>query len=86
MATTSIQFANHNAQPIFIQVDPWAAVYQLDNGQIIEFVAQSESNEPQFSIDEHGSTRILTIVNFNEFLWSETRAPYIGEIFLGTPA
>lgn len=67
MTTVSIRFENSNAAPIYVQVDPWAGVYLLEQGQEIEIVAESERNTPEFHIDEYDTTRILTILHSDEY-------------------
>jgi hypothetical protein len=85
MTTISIRFANSNNPPVHIQVDPWAGVYTLENGQEIEIVAESDTSSPEFSIQEYGSTRILTLVHSSEYFimrngkrvhWAECQADY----------
>ena len=67
MTTVSIGFRNSNEQPVYLQVDPWAGVYLLNQGDEIEIVAESETASPSFSIEESGSTRILLIANSSEY-------------------
>lgn len=64
MTTVSIVFSNSNDQPFYIQVDPWAGLYVLKQGEKIEIIAETENSSPSFSIDESGSMRILS-------LWSD---------------
>jgi hypothetical protein len=67
MATTSIRFTNSNEQTIYLQVDPWAGLYRLEKGDEIEIVADSGIDPPTFTIDEHRTTRILTILQSTEY-------------------
>jgi hypothetical protein len=67
MTSVTIRFSNSNAPAIYIQVDPWAGVYVLEQGQEIEFLAESEKNTPVFHIDEYDTTRILTILHSDEY-------------------
>ena len=62
-----IKFSNSNENPIFIQVEPWASVYQLRNGDEIEFVADSKGNEQAFTFDEYGDHRFLTLLFSDEY-------------------
>ena len=63
-----IEFSNSNDHSIFLQVDPWACLYELRKGDRIELVAESTSSEPTFSIDEYDrENRILTLWNCDEF-------------------
>lgn len=63
-----IEFSNSREDPIYIQVDPWACVYELRKGERMGFFAEAASSEPEFSIDEYDhKNRILTLWNCNEF-------------------
>ncbi len=44
-----------------MQVDPWAGLYVLKKGEEIEIVAESEKSSPSFTVNENGTTRILTL-------------------------
>ncbi len=61
MSTVSIRFSNSNNEPIYLQVDPWAGWYVLTKGEEIEIVAESEKSSPSFTVNENGTTRILTL-------------------------
>lgn len=87
MSSVTIRFTNSNAPAIYVQVDPWAGVYVLEQGQEIEFLAESEKNTPVFQIDEYGTTRILTILHSDEYFvmrdgkrvhWTEFPANFEG--------
>jgi hypothetical protein len=67
MTAISIRFTNSNAPPIYVQVDPWAGVYTLEQGQEIEILAESEKETPVFQVEEHNDTRILTIFHSAEY-------------------
>ncbi len=81
-----IEFSNSNEDSIFVQVDPWACLYELRQGDRIEIVAESASSEPVFSIDEYDrENRILTLWNCDEFFivldgkrvhWTEFQSNY----------
>jgi len=62
-----IRFSNSNEAVIFVQVDPWAGLYQLRKGDQIEFTADGSDKEMLFEVDEHNDTRILTLVNCDEY-------------------
>jgi hypothetical protein len=62
-----IKFSNSNESAIFVQVDPWAGLYKLGRGEQIEFTANGESEELLFEVDEYNDTRILTLVNCDEY-------------------
>lgn len=63
-----LEFSNSKDKPIFIQVDPWACLYQLRKGERIEFMVNCASDEPTFSIDEYDDeNRIVTLVDCDEF-------------------
>jgi len=87
MTTISIRLLNSNERPVHLQVDPWAGVYTLARGKEIEIVAESETTSPAFQIEEHGDTRILTILHSSEYFvvrngkrvhWTEYQADYTG--------
>jgi hypothetical protein len=87
MTTISIRFANSNDPPVHVQVDPWAGVYTLEKGNAIEIVAESETTSPEFSIEEYGNTRILTLLHSSEYFivrngkrvhWTECQSDYKG--------
>lgn len=61
MTTISIRFSNSNNEPIYLQVDPWAGFYVLKKGEEIEIVAESKKGSPSFTVNENGTTRILTL-------------------------
>lgn len=67
MTTITIRFRNSNEEPIYLQVDPWAAVYMLKNGEEIQIAAESESGEPSFFIEEYNDTRILVIEDSTDY-------------------
>jgi len=67
MLRFTIRFSNSNDLPIHVQVDPWAGVYTLAKGRMVELVALSEETSAAFDIEEYGSTRILTILNSSEY-------------------
>jgi hypothetical protein len=68
MTSVTIRFINRHAAPLHIQVDPWAGFYVLEQGQEIEFLAESEKNTPIFEIsEEEGNERILTIFHSDEY-------------------
>lgn len=69
MNTVSIVFSNQDDDdcPMYLQVDPWAALYVLKKGEKIEIVAESESNDSSFHVQEFGRTTILSIANSSEF-------------------
>jgi len=88
MTTVSIVFSNSNEQPIYVQVDPWAGLYLLKNGEEIEIIAESETTSPSFSIAESGTTRILSIfdssgyyvvLNGHRIHWTEYQANFEGK-------
>jgi hypothetical protein len=63
MTTVSLSFANEDDAPMFIQVDPWAGIYRLAKNESIEFVAESETNEPRFGVLRGSSVPYLTILD-----------------------
>ena len=67
MATVTIRITNSEPLPLIVQVDPWAGVYRLAQGETIEFVAESETNQPEFHIEDSGRSRILTILHSDEY-------------------
>ncbi|MBL9090514.1 MAG: hypothetical protein JNL96_04785 [Planctomycetaceae bacterium] len=67
MTTVSIHYENSNDEPMEIQVDPWAGLYRLAKGESIEFVAQSQTESPKFTVEERGNLRIITFVHSSEF-------------------
>ena len=63
-----LEFSNSKDKPIFIQVEPWACLYQLRKGERIEFAMNCVSDQPSFSIDEYDDdNRIVTLVDCDEF-------------------
>ena len=62
-----IKLSNSNENPIFIQVEPWANLYQLNKGDEIEIIADSKGNEQLFTLDEHGDERFLTLLFSDEY-------------------
>ena len=64
----SIEFSNSQEKTIFIQVDPWACLYQINKDESIEFAVEFTSEEKSFCIDEYNAdNRILTLWNCDEF-------------------
>jgi hypothetical protein len=63
-----IQFSNSTERAVFLQVDPWACLYRLQQGDCIELAMDCSGEEPSFSFDEHDSeNRILTLWNCDDF-------------------
>ncbi|MFN9961338.1 MAG: hypothetical protein ACK55I_50335, partial [bacterium] len=62
-----IKFTNSNDTPIFVQVDPWAGLYELRKGEEIEITADNKGKELLFDIEEYNETRILTLWNCDEY-------------------
>jgi hypothetical protein len=67
MMTVSIRISNSNDLPFYLQVDPWADLYTVKKGQSIEIQADSDTNEPAFSLQEYQDTRILTLCHSSEY-------------------
>jgi hypothetical protein len=66
--TVSITFHNTNKSPLYIQVDPWAGIYQLKQGERIEFLAESKSGAAaRFEVHEDGNARYLMIYDSSEY-------------------
>ena len=61
-----IRFINTNPDPIFIQVEPWAGLYRLEQGHEVKIAADLPSNS-EFEIEEHDDTRFLTLVHAKEY-------------------
>lgn len=62
-----IRFSNTQDDPCVLQVDPWAGLYQVNQGEVIEIEAESESEAPRIEWDECGETKILTLVDSDEY-------------------
>ena len=67
MIAVSIGFRNSNEQPIYLQVDPWAGLYLLRRGEEIEVIAESNTEQPSFSVEEKGNSRILLIAHSSDY-------------------
>jgi hypothetical protein len=62
MTTISFQYSNSNATPILIQVDPFAGIYKLNQGEQIEIGFEADLTTSAFDIDERDDLRILTLL------------------------
>lgn len=62
-----IRFENANKTPCYVQVDPWAGLYQLYKGEAIEIEASSTVECPSIEFDECGETKILTLPDCEEY-------------------
>ena len=62
-----LRFENSNDSLIYVQIDPFAAVYALEKGQAIEIEADGSVERPDLTIDEHNDTRIVTLNNYDDF-------------------
>ena len=67
MATVSFRFTNSGARPVILQVEPWAGVYRLGRGEAIEIIAESETDAPEFELEDDGETRYLTILHSSDY-------------------
>lgn len=67
MAIITIRFRNSNEDPIYLQIDPWAAVYMLKNGEELHIAAESESIEPSFYVEEYNDPTILVTENSTDY-------------------
>jgi hypothetical protein len=67
MKMFSIKFSNSNDEPIFLQIDPWAAVYVLRKGDEIEIAAECLTESQSIDIQEYKTTRILLLGDCNEY-------------------
>lgn len=71
MTAVSLRFSNSNDRPLNIQVDPWAGLYRLAKGQEIELIAESETDSPEFTLDQFGDSLIVTIACSDEYFVSK---------------
>lgn len=62
-----IKVQNTIQQPYYLQIDPWATVYLLQEGESIEIEAISDVDCPAFEFDECGETKILTLWDCEEY-------------------
>ncbi len=62
-----LRFENSNDALIYVQVDPFAAVYALEKGEAIEIEADGKVERPDVSIVEHNETRIVTLYDYEDF-------------------
>ena len=62
-----IRFVNFNESQFYLQVDPWAGIYELQKGEAIELEAESQVPCPIINVAESGDTRILTLWDSNEY-------------------
>jgi hypothetical protein len=67
MTTITFQFANSNPAPIFIQVDPFAGVYRLNQGEQIEIGFDADVTAPAFDIRELKDLRIVTLLQSDSY-------------------
>jgi hypothetical protein len=62
MATISFQFINSNPAPIYVQVDPLAGIYKLNQDEQIEIGFEADMTTPAFEIWEHNDLRVVTLL------------------------
>ena len=67
MTTVSVRIRNSNKEAFYLQIDPWAGVYLLKQGDEIEIAADSETSSPGFSLEETDNTRILIIFDSTQY-------------------
>lgn len=67
MTSVKIRYANRIARAVIVQVEPWSGVYRLGPGETLELLAESDTNAPEFDMDEDGETRYLTILHSTEY-------------------
>ena len=62
-----IKVQNSVEKPCYLQIDPWATVYRLKQGESIEIEAECDVESPAFEMDECGETKILTLLHCDEY-------------------
>ena len=67
MIRLRMRFSNSNEATIYVQVDPWAVVYALERGETIEIEADADSDTSTIEIDEHNDSRIVTLVDCDNY-------------------
>jgi len=63
-----LDVSNSKETPIYVQVDPWACLYKVEQNQVITFLIPCDSVQPAFLIDAFDNdNKIVTLVNCEEF-------------------